>query len=147
LLRKQEFYEGAALHVLARTGRITSISYPAPYFLINNSIYLLLKYSAKGRSPWSFTFACEEQASLTERAIELTTVIGLVCGADGVAALQYETFRSIATPKQTPLHIACYRDHGEHYEVNGPDGRLSRKISPSTWQRILGSDGNGKEAP
>jgi hypothetical protein len=143
LLRKQEFYEGAALHVLARTGRVTSISYPAPYFLINGDTYLLLKYSAKGRSPWGFTFTCEEQASLTKRAAESRTFIGLVCGSDGVAALQYEIFRTIAAPKEASLHIACHRDHGEHYEVKGPDGRLGRKIAPASWQRILGSGGDG----
>jgi hypothetical protein len=50
-IRKQEFYEGAALHLLARTGGITSVRYEAPFFLVNQ-LSVLLKYSTRARSPW-----------------------------------------------------------------------------------------------
>jgi hypothetical protein len=64
-------------------------------------------------------------------------VIGLICGADGVAAFTYEEYLRVATPRDFALHFACYRQHGEHYEVNGPDGKLYGKVAPSNWQRIL----------
>ena len=50
-IKKQEFYEGAALHLLARAGGITSLRYEAPLFLLNNRLLVHLKYSTKGRSP------------------------------------------------------------------------------------------------
>ena len=84
-IKKQEFYEGAALHLLARNGSIKSIRYNPPLFLVNDEILLLLKYSTKGRSPWGFTFNTDEQR-LLEGVSEKKIVIGLVCGADGVAS-------------------------------------------------------------
>jgi hypothetical protein len=124
---KQEFYEGAALHLLARSGRITSIRYEPPLFVVNNRLLVLLKYSTRGRSPWGFTFTTDEQALLQSKASRSTLVIALICGSDA--------------PRESAIHIACYRQHGAHYEVSGPDGTIERKVAPSHWQRIL----EGKE--
>jgi hypothetical protein len=136
-IRKQEFYEGAALHVLARSGAITSIRYEPPLFVLNDRLLVHLKYSTRGRSPWGFTFMPEEQVLLENRAAQSEIVIGLICGADGIAAFSYRDYRSVAAPRDGAIHIACYRDHGEHYEVNGPDGTLDGKVAPSDWRRIL----------
>ncbi len=136
-IRKQEFYEGAALHLLARAGKITSIRYEAPFFVLNNDLIVLLKYSTRTRSPWGFTFTPEEQVLLKEKACQLKTAIALVCGADGVAAFDYDGYLQVASPRDSAIHISCYRDHREHYEVNGPDGKLDGKIPPSNWHRIL----------
>jgi hypothetical protein len=135
--KKQEFYEGAALHSLARTGLITSLRYEAPFFLLNGSVSVYLKYSTRGRSPWGFTFMPDEQTVLQARASKSKVIVGLICGADGVAALSSEAYFSVAALNKSAVHVACYRKHGEHYEVNGPDGTLSKKIAPSTWRRIL----------
>lgn len=136
-IKKQEFYEGAALHLVARSGLLTSVSYDAPFFLFNNQLSVLLKYCTKNRSPWGFTFTPDEQSLLSARASKFRTAIALVCGADGVAAFSYEKYASVATPRKGPIHISCYRPHGAHYEVNGPDGALAKKVAPSSWQRIL----------
>jgi hypothetical protein len=136
-IKKQEFYEGAALHLLARGGNVTSMRYEPPLFLFNHKIVVMLKYNTKGRSPWGFTFRPDEQDILQGRANEFPIVLGLICGADGVAALDYNDYQQIAKTKELPVHISCYRNHGEHYEVNGPDGTLGKKIPPSRWQRIL----------
>jgi hypothetical protein len=136
-IKKQEFYEGAALHLLARSGRITNLRYEAPFFLLNNELLVLLKYSTRGRSPWGFTFTPDEQAILKSAHGKSSVVIGLVCGADGVAAFKYYDYLSIATDTGVAVHVSCYRRHGEYYEVNGPDGCLGRKVAPSDWRRIL----------
>jgi len=136
-IQKQEFYEGAALHQLARTEQIVGILVDAPFFILNGRLLVLLKYSTKVRSPWSFSFSVNEQVQLKERSQKLTTKIGLICGSDGVAVFDYEEYLTIASPKASPLHVACYRNHGEYYEVSGPDGTLSRKVPPSNWQRVL----------
>jgi hypothetical protein len=141
-IRKQEFYEGAALHILARSGKVTGLRYEPPLFTVNDTLQVLLKYSTKGRSPWGFTFMPDEQELLAATALDFALVVGLVCGSDGVVAVDFDDYRSIAAPRQSSIHISCYRDHGQHYQVNGPDGTLSRKVPPSNWQRILdqGSD-------
>jgi hypothetical protein len=67
-IKKQEFYEGAALHLIARSGHIKSVQYESPFFFLNDRITLLLKYSTKNRSPWGFTFTEEEQRQLLTKA-------------------------------------------------------------------------------
>ncbi len=136
-IKKQDFYEGAALHLLARTNQVKSIRYDAPLFLINDRLLVLLKYSTRIRSPWGFTFTPDEQLILQKKASKSSLMIGLICGDDGVAAISYSSYLSVATPRKAAIHIACYRQHSEHYEVSGPDGTLNRKVAPSNWQRIL----------
>lgn len=136
-IKKQEFYEGAAIYLLARAGGIEGIAYEAPFFVINGRMLVYLKYSTKGRSPWSFSFSAEEQAGLLRKSGRREIMLGLVCGSDGIAAFSYGAFRSVAAPRDSSVHIACFRRHGEHYEVKGPDGALDGKIAPSGWQKIL----------
>ena len=70
-IKKQEFYEGAALHLLARTGTVTSMRYNAPFFIFNDRVLGLLKYNTKTRSPWGFTFTPDEQGLLGSKASNL----------------------------------------------------------------------------
>jgi hypothetical protein len=37
-IKKQEFYEGAALHLIARTGLVAGVQYVAPFFVFNNRL-------------------------------------------------------------------------------------------------------------
>ena len=136
-IKKQEFYEGAALHVLARSGHIDRLRHAPPFFVFNDQLWVLIKYCARIRNPWGFTFTPSEQLALSGQAQRSTAAIALVCGSDGIAALDYFTFQSVAPIKTSSVHISCYRDHWEHYEVNGPEGKVPNKIPPSSWQRIL----------
>ena len=136
-IKKQEFYEGAALHLLARAGGIKNVQYQAPFFLLNDALTVHLKYCTRSRSPWTFSFATDEQVLLRDRASKFKTVIGLICGADGVASISYDDYQKIAESGNAAIHIACYRDHHKHYEIKGPKGKLDSKVAPSNWQRIL----------
>jgi hypothetical protein len=138
-IRKQDFYEGAALYLLARTNQVKTIRYNAPLYLINGVLSVLLKYSTKIRSPWGFTFTPDEQSTLQQEASkrDRSLIVGMFCGSDGIAAISYSSYLTVAKPRPAAIHIACYRQHWEHYEVRGPDGTLDRKVSPSNWQRLL----------
>lgn len=136
-IRKQEFYEGAALHLLARTGQVRSLRYEPPFFFINDENCALLKYSTRSRSPWSFTFTGDEQFELERQAGIQRVLIGLICGSDGVVALNFSDYLTIAIRRPSSVHVSCFRQHNQHYEVNGPDGTLGKKIAPSSWRRIL----------
>ena len=135
-IKKQEFYEGAALHMLARHGGVAGMSYKPPFFRFNDGVRVMLKYSTKARSPWGFTFTELEQRLLEDDS-DIRTVIALVCGDDGVAAFDYDEFQLIAGDSRGSIHVSCHRKHRQHYEVNGPEGSLTRKIAPSEWNRIL----------
>ena len=108
--------------------------------LFNDRLSVLLKYSTKVRSPWGFTFAPDEQVMLEQRSPKFRILIGLICGSDGVAAISYEAYLSVAAAKSGAIHIACYRKHGEHYEVCGPSGTLKGENSPLDWQTFLKSE-------
>jgi len=136
-IKKQEFYEGAALHLIACSGHVSGIRYDAPFFLFNSRLSVLFKYSTRGRSPWAFTFTADEQSILESRACTSSTAVALICGADGVAAFSYQSYASVAPRKNSAIHFACYRRHNKYYTVNGPDGTLAKKVAPSNWQRIL----------
>ncbi|MGH6714687.1 MAG: hypothetical protein ACREDC_00715 [Bradyrhizobium sp.] len=138
-LKKQEFYEGAALHLIAKAGNLNSVRYEQPFFLLNGKLAVLLKYSTGGRSPWGFTFSPDEQRELASRSgdISTSTAIALICGSDGVASFSYGDFLDVAPITAASVHIACYRSHGQYYEICGPAGSMDRKIPPSNWQKIL----------
>lgn len=136
-IQKQEFYEGAALHQLIRGSNGIDIVHVPPFFIVDGSLQVHLKYSTGKRSPWGFTFIPGEQLLLQQRAQQMPLVIGLICGADGVAALPYEEFIRVAQVKSTALRVSCRRNHREHFEVGGPDGTLPGKVAPSEWVRLI----------
>jgi hypothetical protein len=136
-IKKQEFYEGAAIHLLARQGCIKSIQYNSPFFIINDNVFALLKYSTKNRSPWAFTLTRDEQTWLSALESSNRVFVGLICGSDGVAALGLNELLAIARKRDVAVHLSCHRNYSEHYEVKGPDGILGRKVAPSAWRKIL----------
>jgi hypothetical protein len=138
-IQKQEFYEGAALHQLMRGSCGTNaVVHSPPFFVFNGTLQVHLKYSTAKRSPWGFTFMPDEQTLLRQRAQEMPLVIGLICGADGVAAVPYEDYVRVAAVKDAALRISCRRNHRERFEIVGPDGALPSKVAPSDWVRLLG---------
>jgi hypothetical protein len=141
-IQKQAFYEGAALHQLIRgSSGINSIAHEPPCFVFNGNLQVHLKYSTAKRSPWGFSFLPDEQALLRQRAQLMPMVIGLICGADGVAAVPYEDLSSVASLKSVAVWVSCRRSHREHFEIVGPDGTLPGKVAPSDWARLLGKCG------
>ena len=67
-IKKREYYEGAALYRVICANQVDSIRYEPPFFVMNDLLSVLLKYSTKNRSPWGFTFSIEEQVLLKTRA-------------------------------------------------------------------------------
>ncbi len=67
-------------------------------------------------------------------------VIGLICGAVGIAALPYDDYAGIASIQDTALRVSCKRNHREHFEIVGPDGTLRGKIAPADWSNLLDRD-------
>jgi|SRR6185312_90100 len=139
-IRKEEFYEGAALLHLICGARRLQIEFTRPFYLIDSRIRLYLKYSTRVRSPWGFTFMEREQRLLEKASQAQHLVLGLVCGHDGIVSLPYDDYLAIAPIEGTAFRIACDRRHRERYEVRGPNAVLERKISPSEWPRLFSPD-------
>ena len=79
----------------------------------------------------------DEQTLLHDSEDRARIVLGLICGSDGVVALRCDDYRQLVPLRPVAIHIACYRKHGKHYEVSGPDGSLQRKIAPSEWRKLV----------
>jgi hypothetical protein len=140
-IQKQEFYEGAALHQLIRGSSGAVVVYAPPLFIFYGKLQVYLKYSTAKRSPWGFTFMPDEQALLRQRSEGMPLVIGLICGADGVAAVSYGDYVKVAVVRNTALRVSCKRRHREHFEIGGPDGTLPCKVAPSDWTKLLSRHG------
>jgi hypothetical protein len=136
-IRKQDFYEGAALCRLVRRALRVTLWYDAPFFVVDDQLTLYLKYSTRVRSPWGFTVTPSEQELLADRARVYPTIIGLVCGSDGVAMLDYSAYENIAYSQRRSVRISCARKHAHSYAISGPNGVLDRKVPPSDWDRLL----------
>jgi len=111
-----------------------------PLFVFDERLQIHFKLSTAKRSPWSFTFVPDEQAFLLERSGIMPLVIGLICGSDGIAALPYEGYACIALMQNIALNVSCKRNHREHFEVSGPNGKLPSKIAPADWANLLSKD-------
>jgi hypothetical protein len=136
-IQKQEFYEGAALRLLIRNNASASFRYSAPFFVVNDALQLYLKYSTGVRSPWGFTFTNDEQRLIHSHAGATDTIIGLICGSDGVATLPSADFARLVAVRDVPVRIACHRKHRQYFEITGPDGVMGSKVAPSEWQRLI----------
>jgi hypothetical protein len=142
-IKKQEFYEGAALYQLIKTNKVERATFAYPFVIINDKFAILIKYSTSKDSPWNFAFTETELIEISSPGHGLDYFAGLVCGSDGVVALSALQLKEVAPEIAASVRIGCYRKHDHHYQVNGPAGTLSRKISRSAWTRILGE---GEEA-
>ncbi len=136
-LQKREFYEGAALHQLFARDEDVSAKYTPPFFVLNRRLFVYFKYCTKSRSPWGFTFNSDEHRAFNERDQGKPLIIALICGSDGIVALNFLGYKELVDCESLPAHFSCYRNHGQHYEINGPKGRLEGKIAPSAWKNLL----------
>lgn len=141
-IQKQEFYEGAAIHQLIRGSTGASVIYASPLFVFDERLQVHLKYSTAKRSPWNFTFVPDEQFLLRARSGVMPLVIGLICGADGIAALPYSDYACIASMRNAAVRVSCRRNHRERFEISGPDGTLPGKVAPADWSNLLRRQGD-----
>lgn len=139
---KQDFYVGAALSQILRRASCSICSSP-PFFVLNDTIRLYIKYNTKVRTPWGFTITPAEQLFLLSDWPDGVVFLGLVCGDDGVAAVSQAELFMLAGDSAASFRVSCSRQFGAHYAVSGPGGVLPRRVAPCRWYD-LGSDGDIK---
>lgn len=98
-------------------------------FIVNGDIGLYIKHSSKRLAPWQFTFPRESVLELDVLEAETERVwLALVCGQDGIVALNLEAFRNVNPPDcDTTCFIRIDRDRRSMYRVNGTKGVLATK--------------------
>jgi len=137
MLDKFEYYHGAALVRLMDDERCRAVNKRGLLgYVVNNKIFVFLKYTTKTRSPWGFAFDQEDIDRCLKMEEEYKDVVlGLVCGGDGICALHWHEAKELLG--SNPGRIAAGRKHNHSYSVWGTAGEWKRKISVSRWPLIL----------
>jgi hypothetical protein len=143
MIDKQEFYHGAAITRLLEDPRCEQLRRRDFGYAVNEGIFVFLKYSTKGRSPWGFVFSGEEARKL--KGISGRVFIGLICGGDGICAVQWEDVRSLLGEVEGSARIAVRRRFNEQYGVSGPAAEFKGKVPVKAWPSLV-FDSNSNES-
>jgi hypothetical protein len=95
-------------------------------YILNGSVGLHIKHSAKRLSPWQFTFHGEHLDEI-ERLEDQTEVVwlALVCGPDGVVAITADELREMnLSDRDTTWFVRVDRDRRTMYHLNGSASEL-----------------------
>ena len=136
MLDKTEYYHGAAIIRLLENSACESVKKKEYLgYVVNGSVFAFLKYSTKGRSPWGFSFDQEDVDRCVKMSQEYSRVVlGLICGGDGVCALEWNEAEMLLGGK--PGRIAAARKHNHSYSVWGTVGELKHKVPVGRWPLV-----------
>lgn len=136
MLDKQAFYHGTVIQSILDTGAERHFRKEQGLYFIDRSACLLIKYTTKARSPWRFTLSESELRVLTDfRKQVAIVVIALVCGGDGICALEWDEVERLVP--ESGGWISCKRRHNTAYGVAGQLGSLNRKVPLNRIREIF----------
>lgn len=132
MIDRQEFYHGAAIIKLLEDKRCEKVRKQDFGYTVNDEIFIFLKYSTKGRSPWRFSFSESDIECLNLLAGSFRKIIlALICGGDGICSISWKEATGLLGNEAG--WIAARRNFNEQYAVSGPRGKLNHKISLNEW--------------
>jgi hypothetical protein len=143
MIKEFEFYHGAVLAKLIH-GRNTCVSI-RPYssnsnaaYVIDETVAIYVKHSAKRMSPWLFSLQNDHQKEIGQLKSKWRDVfLVLVCGDDGVAALSYDEIEFVIGNNAKAKWISAGRAPGKEYSVKGPAGLLHHKVGKKGFPRKI----------
>ena len=137
MIDKSDFYHGAAIIRLLEDERCVSVRKLKSHgYIVNESIFICLKYTTKGRSPWGFIVDQQDVEYCGKMASEYKKIIfGFICDGDGICALSWDDVNLLLAGSSG--RIAARRKHNYSYSVNGPAGKLKRKIAIGYWPALV----------
>jgi hypothetical protein len=147
MIRDFEFYHGLVFaRILHGTQRplvlrpFQSVSNAA--YVVNDTVGIYIKHSAKRMTPWRFTFMKEHQEEIDLLKSNFGKVfLVLVCGDDGVVCLSYLELKQLLDNQHDPIEwISATRHKREMYSVKGSNGELDFKIGQSEFPNKLFAD-------
>lgn len=98
-------------------------------YIINDCIAILIKYSTKRLSPWTFTLSQDFDGVVDKLSDEYEVFVAFVCNDDGVACVAYDDYSYITSFGSYDTNsIAVRRKKGESYTVKGPEHELDHKV-------------------
>ena len=132
MIDKQEFYHGAAMIRLLDDSRCRSLTKYKIGYCLNGSIFMILKYTTKHRSPWRYTFTKNEldQTCKIARSFKKVIIVFINAG-DGISALLLDELNFVLGTDSG--WVSMSRKYNEQYAVSGSQNSLKYKISLTRW--------------
>lgn len=135
MIDKLHYYHGAAIVSLLENENFSVSRKGLLGYVVNNKVFIFVKYTTKSRSPWRFSFDQEDIDRCSKMAAEYNSVvIGLVCGGDGICAINWSEAQMLLGVK--PGWISTKRKHNESYGVAGSASKFKGKIPIGRWISI-----------
>lgn len=138
------YYGVALLRLIERAPKSVSIApiqtQKGGAFQINNRCGVLIKYSSKRLSPWSFSISGDQKKTLAKIANQSSrTVLLLVCRRDGVVGLDSSDLRHlISLDSDKTQSISISRKKRGMFSASGSDGTLPHKVGRNDFvEKIL----------
>lgn len=142
-----EFFHGVVFaRILHGTQRSLSVkpfqSVSNASYVVNETIGIYIKHSAKRMTPWRFTFKKEHQKEIDLLKSNFKNVfLILVCNDDGVVCLSYSELKRILDTQHDPIEwISATRHKREMYSVKGSNGELDFKIGQNDFPEKIFTD-------
>lgn len=140
MVDREDFYHGGALARLLANGDSITLARCNTGYLVNGTVFALVRYSKKTTTPWRFTLNRRDFDYLDNPPPGVNrSVLALVCGGDGVCALDWREARSLLGDPTT--WICATRMFNKQYSVAGPAGRRQKKVSYKDWISLVVVDG------
>jgi hypothetical protein len=143
MIKEYEFYHGVIFTKLIHFGNNISLR---PYsddanasYVLNDSVGLYIKHSAKRLSPWNFSFQKKHQDEILEMKSHFGKVfLLLICGEDGVVTLSFDELKKMLDEDHGQVEwISASRTHNKEYTVKGSDGGLGRKVGKNDFPKKI----------
>lgn len=108
-------------------------------YVINEKIWIYIKYSEKRMSPWRYSFLKEHQDEILDMKNNLKEVfIIFVCNDDWIVCLSFSEFKQILDNKHDEIEwVAISRKKCEKYNVFWHDWELNHKIWDSEFPKKI----------
>ena len=136
MIDKREFYHGVAVIRLLEDGRCQRVRRDESGYIVNDEIFVFLKYTTKQRSPWRFSFSDDEVQRLNVLAGRFQIIaVAMICGGDGICAVSWRETSDLLG--NNAGWISAGRKFNEQYAVAGQAGKLSGKVSLGEWPSII----------
>jgi len=107
---------GIKFQLLDRSGRDTA-------YILNDSVGLQIKHSARKLGPWSFTFTEQNQSeTIRLRDMCLMSFLVLVCHTAGMVLLSIEDVSDVLEETPKSAWLRAERRPGKWFEVSSSSG-------------------------
>jgi hypothetical protein len=140
MIKEFEFYHGVAFaRIIHATRRALSIkpfqSASNASYVVNDTIGIYIKHSAKRMTPWRFTFMKDHQKEIDLLKSNFKDVfLILVCSDDGVVCISYSELKKILDHQHDPIEwISATRHKRQMYAVRGSNGELDFKVGQNDF--------------